>query len=639
MRRARPRHSASRCARYAAAALAAVEVPTPSDVVARHVGTPSVAEAAALLAAHGELVVTKRRSAHATCAVAKEPEPWPERSIRSSVESYRILRSRIDLSHLPPLSRAVAERVIHAAADLSLRRHPGPRRGSAGTGPRRRCSNGAPIYCDARMVAAGITSRTADRPARRRPRATPRRHDHPLRRRDAPGHVARRRQARSGSIGNAPTALAELIAHPPPEPALIVGLPVGFVGAAEAKAALAAVAASRPSPTAASAAGRRSRSPPSTRSCTSTSMSLTLDPRRPPQRQERVRRSGSPASGTYIATGAATDAEMAARIAAHQARRGAEWTTIEAGDELEPPAGTGPARRPRRLDRRRDAPPRRVRRPPAPRSTRSSARASKRSRAPRTAPLIVVAEEAGLGPVPAEAATRRWLDLTGDATQALSATPPTASLAGRRAAAPLEPSASRRERPHAPSAARRQARAPRRRGLRRQRRRRRRRPAWLTDAVADAWEGIGAYPDETARDRSRRARATASSPRSVLVLNGAAEGFWLLAAASTPTRQTAIVDARVRRGPRGAQRARPQPSSSHRSPERRLRAPARPRRRRPRPRHEPLQPDRRAARSDRSSTSRDPAARSSSTSRSWTSSTAPQPSVVGHAATPSCCGA
>jgi precorrin-8X/cobalt-precorrin-8 methylmutase len=41
-------------------------------------------------------------------------------------------------------------------------------------------------------------------------------------------------------VGNAPTALAELIENPPPDPALIVGLPVGFVGAAEAKAALAA---------------------------------------------------------------------------------------------------------------------------------------------------------------------------------------------------------------------------------------------------------------------------------------------------------------------------------------------------------------------------------------------------------------
>ena len=40
-------------------------------------------------------------------------------------------------------------------------------------------------------------------------------------------------------IGNAPTALSELLEHPPQDPALIVGLPVGFVGAAEAKAALA----------------------------------------------------------------------------------------------------------------------------------------------------------------------------------------------------------------------------------------------------------------------------------------------------------------------------------------------------------------------------------------------------------------
>jgi precorrin-8X/cobalt-precorrin-8 methylmutase len=49
-------------------------------------------------------------------------------------------------------------------------------------------------------------------------------------------------EASDGSVWvicNAPTALAELIAHPPPKPALIVGLPVGFVGAAEAKELLA----------------------------------------------------------------------------------------------------------------------------------------------------------------------------------------------------------------------------------------------------------------------------------------------------------------------------------------------------------------------------------------------------------------
>jgi cobalt-precorrin 5A hydrolase len=58
---------------HAAGALAAVDVPTPSDMVTRHVGTPSVAEAAALLSAGpgARLAVTKRRSAHATCAIAE----------------------------------------------------------------------------------------------------------------------------------------------------------------------------------------------------------------------------------------------------------------------------------------------------------------------------------------------------------------------------------------------------------------------------------------------------------------------------------------------------------------------------------------------------------------------------------------
>jgi cobalt-precorrin 5A hydrolase/precorrin-3B C17-methyltransferase len=56
---------------FPASRLAAVPVPNPSEVVRRAVGTPSVAEAAALLEPGSELIATKRASAHATVAVAR----------------------------------------------------------------------------------------------------------------------------------------------------------------------------------------------------------------------------------------------------------------------------------------------------------------------------------------------------------------------------------------------------------------------------------------------------------------------------------------------------------------------------------------------------------------------------------------
>ncbi len=59
---------------HEAGALGAVDVPTPSPVVDRHVGTPSVAEAAALLTSGADrLLLSKRRSMHATCALARVP--------------------------------------------------------------------------------------------------------------------------------------------------------------------------------------------------------------------------------------------------------------------------------------------------------------------------------------------------------------------------------------------------------------------------------------------------------------------------------------------------------------------------------------------------------------------------------------
>ncbi|MGV9232186.1 precorrin-8X methylmutase [Streptomyces nigra] len=147
-------------------------------------------------------------------------------------ESYRRMRARLDTSHLPPLTRAVVERVVHSAADLDYAAdlvldEPVLERAHAAL------HAGAPVVTDVEMVAAGITRRET---------------------------VCRIRDARSGSgltrsahavrlayeqvgagaiwvIGNAPTALEELLTLDA-RPALVIGLPVGFVGAVESKAAL-----------------------------------------------------------------------------------------------------------------------------------------------------------------------------------------------------------------------------------------------------------------------------------------------------------------------------------------------------------------------------------------------------------------
>ncbi|HSK99803.1 MAG TPA: precorrin-8X methylmutase [Rubrobacteraceae bacterium] len=149
-------------------------------------------------------------------------------------ESYRILRDLVDLSHLEPLSRAVAERVIHASADLeyadSLVLDESVLRG--GLAALRR---GASVVADVGMVAAGITARevfcfVSD------PRAREMSEDFGITRSAAGMRVAAE-EVGPGAVwvvGNAPTALFELIEREV-DPALAVGLPVGFVGAAESK--------------------------------------------------------------------------------------------------------------------------------------------------------------------------------------------------------------------------------------------------------------------------------------------------------------------------------------------------------------------------------------------------------------------
>src|SRR6478609_7759392 len=113
-------------------------------------------------------------------------------------ESYRIMRSRIDLSTLPPLTRAVTERIIHATADFDYV---------------------TDLVCDEMALAAGVEAL----------------------RRDAPviADAVRLADGEAGPgaiwlVGCAPTALAEIMSREV-EPALVIGVPVGFVGAAEAK--------------------------------------------------------------------------------------------------------------------------------------------------------------------------------------------------------------------------------------------------------------------------------------------------------------------------------------------------------------------------------------------------------------------
>jgi len=152
-------------------------------------------------------------------------------------ESYRILRSRLDLSALPPLSRAVTERVIHATADFDYVTDLVCDEDALAAGfAALRC--GAPAVADATTVAAGITGypvicKADDSLTARLARTA-----------SINVSAAAVRLAYSAAgpggiwlVGCAPAALAEIMARGV-EPALVIGVPVGFVGAAEAKDAL-----------------------------------------------------------------------------------------------------------------------------------------------------------------------------------------------------------------------------------------------------------------------------------------------------------------------------------------------------------------------------------------------------------------
>ena len=146
-------------------------------------------------------------------------------------ESYAILRGLVDLSEYPPLSRAVVERVIHATADLGYATDLVTDEDALDAG-RQAIAAGRPIVTDVRMVAAGIASDNVRCALPEVAQAGATRTAQGIR--DALGEVG---PGAVWVIGCAPTALTELIALDA-DPALVIGLPVGFVGSVEAKAAL-----------------------------------------------------------------------------------------------------------------------------------------------------------------------------------------------------------------------------------------------------------------------------------------------------------------------------------------------------------------------------------------------------------------
>jgi precorrin-8X/cobalt-precorrin-8 methylmutase len=153
------------------------------------------------------------------------------------VESYRILRSKVDTTGLPPATRAITERVIHASADLDYATDLVCDEDALHVGHRALVS-GAPLIVDVRMLAAGITSRQCVVALDLAPASSP------GMTRSAAGIRAAATEYPEGAVwavGNAPTALRELIRLAVAgalRPALVIGLPVGFVDAAQAKAAL-----------------------------------------------------------------------------------------------------------------------------------------------------------------------------------------------------------------------------------------------------------------------------------------------------------------------------------------------------------------------------------------------------------------
>lgn len=162
------------------------------------------------------------------------------------VDSFATIRREADLSAVPEDAEKLAVRMIHGSGQVDLAQdlvvHPGLMTAARGA-----LEAGAPILCDATMVATGVTRARLPKdndvlcllndpavPGLAKEWST-------TRTAAAVSLWEPRLEGAVVAIGNAPTALfhlLEMILDGGPRPAAIVGCPVGFIGAAESKQAL-----------------------------------------------------------------------------------------------------------------------------------------------------------------------------------------------------------------------------------------------------------------------------------------------------------------------------------------------------------------------------------------------------------------
>jgi precorrin-8X/cobalt-precorrin-8 methylmutase len=158
--------------------------------------------------------------------------------------SAALIREEADLSRFPRRLQPIALRLAHTAGDTTIL-HDLASSSGAVTAGRKALAAGMPVLVDSMMVAAGITrEHQAVICTLRNPETEKLAKTYGTTRSAAAVELWRQHFAGAVvAIGNAPTALfrlLEMLQQGAPKPALVLGFPVGFVGAAEAKAALAA---------------------------------------------------------------------------------------------------------------------------------------------------------------------------------------------------------------------------------------------------------------------------------------------------------------------------------------------------------------------------------------------------------------